>query len=120
MVRPLRSTAEFNQELLKDPFRSFVLCWCGSDVFASIHLLQTGSEWNAVMVYADLDRRAIAMMGATTAVSFKVTPGRVDRGDILVVPVVDDSSTIVWPCGEGDPAAAVSIEETVARLPWDR
>ena len=118
MVRPLPSVAEFNKELLEDPFRSFVLCWCGNAVFAAIHLLQADSEWNAVMVYADIDRRAIAMMGATTAVSFKSTRGRVENGIIRAGPVRDDSTTMVWPCGEdSDPAAAVPVEEAVARLP---
>ena len=118
MARPLASVAEFRKELLQDPFRSFVLCWCREDVFASVHLLHADSEWNAVMVYADLDRRAIAMMGATTPVSFKVTLGRVAHGAVQAAPVRDDSSTIVWPCGEeADVTATVPIEELVARLP---
>ena len=118
MVRPLPSVAEFNRELREDPFRSFVLCWCGNTVFASIHLLQADSEWNAVMVYADVDRRAIAMMGATTAVSFKTTLGRVERGVIRAGPVRDDSCTMIWPCGEeGDPASAIPVEDAVASLP---
>ena len=118
MVRPLASVDEFNKELLEDPFRSFVLCWCGDAVFASVHLLQADSEWNAVMLYADVDRRAIAMMGSTTPVSFKGTLGRVENRVILAGPVRDESSTIVWPCGEGaDLAATVPIEKAVGQLP---
>ena len=118
MVRPLIRIEELNKELMQDPFRSFVLCWCGDDVFASLHLLQADSEWNTVMVYADLDRRAIAMMGATTAISFKATLGRLANGVILAAPLRDDSSTIVWPCGEEpDVNESVPIEEAVARLP---
>jgi len=118
MVRPLTNVDAFNNELLKDPFRSFLLCWCGDAVFASLHLLQADSEWNGVMVYADVDRRAIAMMGSTTPVSFKVTLGRVENGVIQAGPVQDDSSTIVWPCGEeSDVAVTVPIEKAVAQLP---
>ena len=70
------------------------------------------------MVYADIDRRAIAMMGATKAVSFKTTLGCVEEDVIRAGPVRDDSSTMVWPCGEeGDPTAAIPVEEVVAGLP---
>ena len=118
MVRPLNSVAEFNKELLQDPFRWFLVCWCGDAVFATIHLLQADSEWNAVLVYADLDKSALAMMGSTTTVLFKATLGRVANGVVLVGPVRKDSSTIVWPCGDdADVTTTVSIEKAVARLP---
>lgn len=119
MVRPLQSIDGFHSELLPDPFRTFLLCWCGERVFASVHLLHADSEWNAVMQYADVDQRAIAMMASTTPVSFKATLGRLENGVIRAAPVQDDSSTIAWPCGEeGDPTQAIPIERMVARLPW--
>lgn len=118
MVRPLNSVDEFNKRLREDPFRSFILCWCGDTVFAAVHLLQADSEWNAVMVYADLDKRAIAMMVSKEAVSFKATLGRIDNGAIWTDPLRDDSSRIVWPCGENsDVSKAVTIEEVVEHLP---
>ncbi len=119
MVRPLPSIDGFHRELLSDPFRNFLLCWCGNRVFASVHLLQADSEWNAVMEYADIDQHAIAMMASTTPVSFKATLGRLENGVIRAAPVSDDSSTIIWPCGEeADPGEVAPIEEVVARLPW--
>ena len=117
MVRPVTSVDGLDRELLKDPFRSFVICWCGDAVFATAHFLQADSEWNAVMLYADVGRHAISMMASQTPVSFRVTRGRIESGVILVGPVSEDSSTFFWPCGEhSDINQAVPIEKVVARL----
>ena len=118
MARPVSSVDGLDRELLKDPFRSFVICWCGDAVFATVHFLQADSEWNAVMLYADVDSRAIAMMASQTPVSFKVTLGRIENGVIQARPVGENSSTFVWPCGErSDVNQPVPIETVVARLP---
>ena len=100
MVRPVISVKEFNRELVNDPFRSFVACWCGDSVFATIHLLQADIEWNAVMLYAHLDWRAIALISAATPISFKTTVGRLANGVIQVGPVRENSFTMIWPCGD--------------------
>ena len=117
MVRPLPSVEGFNKELLEDPFRSFVVGWCGGKPFATIHQLQADSEWNAVMVYAEMDGCAIAMIRAKTPVSFKATIGRLRDGFISVGPVREDSSTLVWPCGNySNGVTPMPIEEVVAQV----
>ena len=117
MVRPLTDVDVFKKDLFDDPFRSFIVCWCGDTIFALVHMLKAESEWNGVMVYLDVDWYAIAMMSSAVPVSFKATPGRVNNRRIEVAPVGDGSNTIVWLCGENsDATAALPIEELMARL----
>ena len=100
MVRPLTSVDGLNQELLDQPFKSFVLCWCGQRLFATIHMLPADDEWNAAMVFAELDLCALAIIAARVPISFRTTVGQLRDGRIHAGPVRGDSTTMVWTCGE--------------------
>ena len=114
MVRPLDDIEPLHQSLLQDTFTEFIVCWCGNRPFATIHLLPADSEWNAVMNYQLLDDRALAMITAEKAITFKTTIGRFDGKAVYVDPLRRDSSTMVWPCGQSEGStAAVTIESAV-------
>ena len=118
MVRPVISVEGLDRRLLDNPFRWFIVCWCEGSVFATIHYLPAGTEWNAVMIYGHFDRRAVALISAAMPMSFKVTVGRLVHGVIHVAPVRDDSPTMIWTCGDGNRGemAPLSVEAAVGDL----
>lgn len=117
MVRPLESVVAFHKNLLEDPFRTFIVCWCDKRPFATLHLIRAGSEWNAVMNYMSIDARALAFITAEKPISFQSTVGRFVNNVIDVCPLREDSSTLVWSTAESNGSTPpIPVEHAVRDL----
>ena len=101
MVRPLLSDLDgIDRRLLDNPFEWFLTAWDGDRLFATIHFLRAGQQWNAVMVY---NLEPATMLPATALVtshrplSFRVSLGSFVGNRIEVGPA---GPRINWPCGD--------------------
>lgn len=101
MVRPVMYNAEkLDQRLLQDPFEWFLVAWDGNSVFATIHFLQAGGKWNAVMQYnleANTALLVTALVVCQRPLSFQVGWGRQFKDR---VEVGKPGNRISWPCGD--------------------
>lgn len=117
MARPLLNPEVFIDEVREHTFRSFMVCWCNGFPFASMHIVQADSEWNAVMVYEGLNEGAIAHAVSERPVTFKVTLGRYHDSYTEVGPLTPDSIEMDWPCGtNSDGIDPIPIEVAVQRM----
>ena len=101
MVRSvIGETDEIDTRLLQNPFKWFIAAWDRDMLFATIHLLKAGNQWNAVMVY-NLEPNtllmAMALVISNRPLSFKTSLG-CHKGDHFEVG--PPGERISWPCGE--------------------
>ena len=101
MVRPVVGhLGRIDQRLLEKPFEWFIAAWDRDVVFATIHFLRAGNQWNAVMVYnlapSTLDL-ITALVVSQRPLSFTTSLGCFAGDHIEFGP---PKERVSWPCGE--------------------
>ena len=101
MVRPvLGHLSQVDQRLLDQPFEWFIAAWDRDVLFATIHFLRAGDQWNAIMVY-NLEPSTLllttALVVSQRPLSFATSLGWFNGERIEVGP---PGERISWPCGE--------------------
>ena len=101
MVRPVMGHLDqIDQRLLEKPFEWFIAAWDRDVVFATIHFLQAGNQWNAVMVYnlAPSTMHLItALVVSQRPLSFPTSLGCFARDHIELG---SPKERVSWPCGD--------------------